>query len=232
MTSMKLTGALYRPGRSVPMVRAENELDLAGIARKRSLQNVNARDPRQICIVHEDELKAQEINSEQSRVNLVISGGSSAMLRSGALVEIGRARIRITFKCEPCKHGAQIADVPMTRFRNLKRYLGLVVDDESIVTVGSAVTIYPDMFDVWEDDFRGRVTHALRLVPEGERVLSTELLFAIGAGKVYARALPRWVQFAEILGVRPGIVKYTGELSPKDANRTYPLGSHLWGGRL
>ena len=226
---MKLTGAQYRPGRSEPMVNANSELDLVGTARSRSMQPFQARDPRQVCIVHENELNAQEIGSNQSRVNLVLGGGSAELLRSGSLIEIDGTKIRITFRCEPCKHGAQLAGVPVSKFRNLRRYLGLILEGGS-VTVGSAVTAYPDVFDAWEDNFRDRAVSALRLVPDGERVLSTELLYAIGAGKVYARALPRWVQFSELRGARPGIVQYASELKPRDVLRTYPLAKHLWGG--
>lgn len=215
------------------MASVENVLDLARAARiATNERDFASRDPRQVCIVHEDDLEAQAMRPEQARVNLVLRGGSADVLRSGALLEIGNTRIRIAFKCEPCAHGAQLADVPMTRFRNLKRYLGLVITDDSAVALGSPVSAHPDMFEAWEDDFRGRVTRALRFVPDGQQVLSTELLFTIGASKGYARALPRWVAFSEQRGVRPGVVKYLNEFRINPNTRTYPLAQRVWGKRI
>jgi alkylated DNA nucleotide flippase Atl1 len=152
----------------------------------------SGKNPRQITVVHADSLRTLGITGPGSRSNMVIDG-RVPRLRSGALVRSGGAAVRITFACEPCAHGAKLAEVPMARFRGLARFLAVVVHSGP-VEAGGPVTVDPGVFDSAPDDFRARTLWALDRIPPGSVVTSTEFLQAIGAGRTYARVLPRWMR--------------------------------------
>ena len=154
----------------------------------------SGRNPRQIAIVHAASLRALGITGAGSRSNIVIDG-RVPRLRSGALVRSGDAAIRITFACEPCTHGAQLAGVPMSRFRRLARFLGVVVKS-GLMESGGPVAVDPCVFESVPDDFRARALWAMDRIPPASIVTSTEFLLAIGASRSYARVLPRWIRLA------------------------------------
>lgn len=86
-----------------------------------------------------------------------------------------------------------MAGTPMRRFKRLSRFLAVVVRSGKVIEAESA-TLTPDVFPSAPDSFPDRCSWALKRIPRGRVVNSTEFLLAIGAGPAYARALPRWLK--------------------------------------
>jgi hypothetical protein len=203
----------------------------------------SGRNPRQVTVVHADSLRALGITGAGSRSNMVL-GGPVPRLRSGALVKSGDAAVRITFACEACAHGAQLAGVPTSRFRRLARFLGMVVKSGPVES-GGPVTVNPGVFESAPDDFRARTLWALERIPPARVVTSTEFLQAIGAGRSYARVLPRWIRLAgpgkpthRVLRADLGVPSWCADaeavladegLKPADyRDAVFPLTEKLW----
>ncbi|MGH8883865.1 MAG: MOSC domain-containing protein [Egibacteraceae bacterium] len=220
-------------------------LDLCPLEGIKTDLSPSGRSPRQVLIAMAKSLRAQEITPGDSRTNIVLDGDSSEALASGALVMIDGAAIRVTFACEPCAHGAQMAEVLMSRFRRIERYLGVVLQAGEIIEEDPA-RIHAGVFEAVPCDFRTRCTWALDSIPPGRIVTSLDFLTAVGAARSYLRVLPRWMQAASHAG-RPAHRVLTTQLDApswaRDADALlsaegltredyaaarYPLADALW----
>ncbi len=160
--------------------------------------NPSGKSPRQVCIATVSGLLDNHIKIARARANVVLDGRVGSV-SSGSLLSSGTARIRVTFSCEPCTHGAHMAEARMSDFRQIDRYLGLVLR-EGRLTEGEYLTIKPDAYLAAPDTFKDRCAWALGSIPRGHVVTSLEFLKAIGASRSYLRALPRWLSSASSAG--------------------------------
>lgn len=224
-------------------------LDLCPIEGIKNDLSSSGRSPRQVSIAMAESLRAQEVKPEGSRANIVLDGEHSGALDSGALVTIGSAAIRVTFACEPCMHGAHMAEVPMSRFRKIERYLGVVLQAGEIIEEDQA-RIHTGIFEPVPHDFRTRCAWALDRIPPGRIVASLDFLTAIGAARSYLRVLPRWMQAAaqagrpahRVLNTQLGAPSWAPDAEarlsteglPREdyAAARYPLADALWFGHL
>lgn len=205
----RVTGLYAKLTRGEPMTRVDRlDLDPAdGIAGD---AHAIRRSPRQVCIVADESLDRHGVKPAGARANIVLAG---AVLASGALLDLGAVRIRVTFACEPCTHGATLADAPMRRFRELDRYLGVPLEPGH-VDDGTTAMVTPAAYPAWAGDFRTRVRQALDHIPPGRAVGTIDFLVAIGAGPGYARALPRWMHAARDTGGQVHRVLTTAMAAP------------------
>lgn len=201
--------------------------------------------PRQVNITTDSSLETHGVSAAGSRANIILCG-SAASVRSGARITVGRAQLRITFPCEPCARGARLAGTPLARFRQLDRYLAVIITPGRI-DQGQHVVIEQDACPQVPGDFKTRAAWAVRQIPAGRVVRSTDFLTAIGASRSYHRALPGWLRHATAQGL-PGHHVLAADLTPPswspDAARkladegllpsgygaaVWPLASALWG---
>lgn len=200
--------------------------------------------PRQICIAESESLDEHGVKGMGARCDLVLES-ADGLLASGALLTLRRTQIRITLACEPCAHGARLADAPMSRFRQIRRFLGLVLAGGT-VDVGAPAVLHPDVWEAVPDTFRERCAWAVDRIPRGRVTTSLELLAAIGASKAYLRALPRWIRLAgagggavhRVLTAGLGVPSWAqdarsrlqdeGITPDRYAEVNYPLSALLW----
>jgi hypothetical protein len=161
--------------------------------------NPGGFSPRQACITISESLIEQDVSWPGSRANIILSGDDSNRVNSGGLLTIGNVALRVTMRCEPCSHGANLADVKAARFRKITRYLAIVISCGR-VSVGDLTGVHPEVFAVVPEDFRTRCAWAVDSIPKGRVVNSVEFLNAIGASTSYARVLPRWIDHAKGFG--------------------------------
>ncbi|MGW4461245.1 hypothetical protein [Micromonospora sp. NPDC004704] len=154
--------------------------------------------PRQLCIAESESLDRNGVKASGARADIVIEGADLS-LASGSLLAIGQVNLRLTLACEPCAHGAQLAQAPMPMFRQIRRFLGLVTAP-GVVAVGAGARVHPEVWEECPDNFRDRCAWAVERIPAGRVTTSVELLSAIGAGRSYSRVLPRWMQLARDQG--------------------------------
>ncbi|MFD3658743.1 hypothetical protein [Streptomyces sp. NPDC058620] len=187
-----MSSLFIKPAHGEPM-RAVPRLELSASEGIKGDSNPDGRSPRQVAVMHRHSLEEHGIDAAGARVNIVLDGGASNELTSGASLYVGNAHIRITFACEPCSHGATMAAAPMRRFRMLERYCGLVVDGGSVELSDSSVRFRSDAYEAVPDTFADRCLWASLRIPPAHVVTGLEFLRAIGASRSYARVLPRWL---------------------------------------
>lgn len=161
--------------------------------------NPGGLSPRQVCIAIENSLIEQKVSRSGSRANIILSGEGSSCVDSGTLLTIGSADLRVTMRCEPCSHGANLANVKVARLRNITRYLAVVISCGR-VSSGDAARLQPKVFASAPEDFRTRCVWAIDSIPKGRVVNSVDFLNAVGASASYARVLPRWLNYAKASG--------------------------------
>lgn len=155
------------------------------------------KTPRQVAIGLAESLAAYGVSHQGARCNIVLEGESG--FGAGSMLFLGDVVLRITIPCEPCSHGAQLAGVRTSRFREIERYLAIVVRGGTLrrgVTASTQLGVYPEA----PESFRERCAWALDHIPQGRVVGALDFLDAIGAGSAYARTLPRWMAAAKAVG--------------------------------
>ncbi|GII86196.1 hypothetical protein Ssi03_41860 [Sphaerisporangium siamense] len=226
-----VSGVYDKVSRGAPMVQVSHMDAVLG-----------GSEPRQVNLALAESLRAHGVKPAGARSQLIVDG-AAGQVESGDVLAIGGARIRITFACEPCAHGAQLAGVPMRAFRQIQRYLGIVVSPGRVAE-GDPVEVEAGVFERAPADFRGRAAWAVERIPPGRAVTSLAFLVAIGASRSYLRALPRWLAAAREAG-RPVHRVLTAQMSePSWAPGAlahlaaeggsgpvpYPLAAEVWGG--
>jgi hypothetical protein len=202
--------------------------------------------PRQVSIAVLHSLEEQGVTIMGSRSNLILATDSHEhSIQSGSLLNIGDVCLRVTMPCEPCGHGARLANVPPSRLGKIERYLAVVVVPGSIEidTIGVS---HAGVYDATPNDFVSRCTWALDRIPERQVVSSIDFLIAIGGSRSYGRVLPKWLRYAEALGKPVHRVLTAGMRSPSWApnaldllaeeglnpdsagSRAYPLAEKIW----
>ncbi|MER5931113.1 hypothetical protein [Streptomyces sp. NPDC002054] len=159
--------------------------------------NVN---PRQVTLARAGNLEELQIEPTGARVDIVLDGGPPDFLGSGDELLSGSLRVRITFACEPCSHGASLASAPMRKFRRMQRFCGIVLAPGTVGPSGSPVRTVFGTHPPVPESFAQRCAWAARQIPAGRVVPSVPFLKAVGASAAYARVLPRWLAAADLAG--------------------------------
>jgi alkylated DNA nucleotide flippase Atl1 len=243
-TPASVTALFIKRAHGEPMLEVP-QLRLAKLAGVSGDVNPAGTSPRQVCIALANSLRVHRIRPEKSRANIILDGEGTSSLRAGALISAGTMVLRVTMPCEPCAYGAQLADVPTREFRQLIRYLAIVIGEGTLSAAGQ-VQVDPGEGDMVPPDFRSRCAWALDQIPVGRVVTSTEFLHAIGASRSYARVLPRWLEHAGARGKPIHRVltatlrapswapdafvqlETEGTFHPSLADASYPLTNSLW----
>lgn len=155
--------------------------------------------PRQVNIGFADSLLTHGVSHQGARCNIIFDGRPEPGFGAGSVIRLGDVALRVTMPCEPCSHGAQLAGVRTSHFREIERYLAIVVHG-GILEPGMIASIQLRVYPMAPGDFRTRCAWALDYVPSGAVVGASEFLDAIGAGQAYARVLPRWMASARDQG--------------------------------
>lgn len=116
--------------------------------------------PRQLCLALADSLDAHHVKPAGARANVIIEGPGQHLVDSGAELIAGTVRLRVTFACEPCAYGAELAEAPMRDFRRIARYLAVVVSPGRL-DEDSELAIEPGRCEPAPPDFRSRTAWAL-----------------------------------------------------------------------
>ena len=182
--------------------------------------NPSGRTPRQVTIGLTESLAAHGVSSQGARCNIVLA--DDAEIRAGAVLAIDGVMLRVTMSCEPCNYGARMADARMVDFRQIRRYLAIVLQG-GVIETGISASIQLGVYPESPDDFRARCAWALDYIPKGSFTRAPEFLEAIGAGPAYARTLPRWMTMAKAAGKPVHRVLSAGLTPPSWCNEALAL---------
>jgi alkylated DNA nucleotide flippase Atl1 len=188
-------------------------------------QDVSAREqfdwsPRQVCITTQESLDRYGVSHTGSRANLILR--NTSRISPGTRLVVGSSTLRITMHCEPCNYGAKLAQCRMPEFRNIERYLAIVLT-EGLCAPGDHVTVEPGLWPDVPKEFRHRAEWAVRQIPQGLATTSLDFLKAIGASPAYARVLPRWLHAAALRGASVHRVLTAHLTQPSWAPNAYSL---------
>jgi hypothetical protein len=140
---------------------------------------------RQLLLLESADLRAFRLDPGDLRENAVLDFPGLDELPSGTELQIGSARIRLTFHCEPCARVTRFARASELLHR--RGYLACV-SAAGTIGVGDAVTVTGHRFEAVPYAVRERL--AWYLNRRVGQVPATELLWEIGVPRSYARALP------------------------------------------
>lgn len=117
--------------------------------------------------------------------NVIIEFDGLHDLPSGTTLEIGEARIRLTFHCEPC--GRVAGKVKPSAVLHQRGYLGAFLNTGSL-SVGDEVVVAGREHEAIPYQIPERLEWFLR--NRAEPVSVRDCLFEVGLSNSYARALP------------------------------------------
>ncbi|MFC5410827.1 MGMT family protein [Larkinella bovis] len=152
--------------------------------------NADNMSPRQILIVRNEDLEHFNIPLGGLRENIVIDNIDTSVFKPGSLLQIGRAKIRLTFNCEPCKRISQY--VKPSEIMGKRGILGVVVEG-GIIRDDMTVSIYPHVFYPLSDLPFDRFKHFVSQIPAGKVVTYKEITRGMGVAESYLRAIPNYI---------------------------------------
>ncbi|NJN85710.1 MAG: MOSC domain-containing protein [Leptolyngbyaceae cyanobacterium SL_7_1] len=144
--------------------------------------------PRQVLFVSQPVLDRFSLQPGDLWENILVDGEVEA-LTSGQVLQIGSARIRLTFDCEPCYLLDRVRSGLSKQLEGQRGMLGMVVADGEI-RVGDEVVVVTDNFPAIPTDLKSRLYGFIQRIPVGRVVRSPQLILAIGAPSSTYRVLP------------------------------------------
>lgn len=149
--------------------------------------------PRQVLLVDNSVLKRNNLKPGDLRENFVISNLNLLDIKSGSVLQIGSAEIRITFKCEACKHlekyGAKLNKDIIDN-----RGLLAIVTKSGVVKVGDRVEDKGVFYVEVPEKFNDRFYWVVSKIPKGRVVDYKTLLTIVGGSSGYMRTFPRLIK--------------------------------------
>lgn len=146
---------------------------------------------RQVLILPNSTLKEFNLQAGQLKENILINDENLDIhsLPSGTVIQVGSAKIRLTFHCEPC---AKIKGFVSTRKVAHKRgYLGQIIH-EGIIKCGDEIAILPERYESVPYQLADRVKWYLD--KREEPIMVSDLVSDIGLSKSYCRAIPNIIR--------------------------------------
>lgn len=120
------------------------------------------------------------------RENIVVDCDDLYDLPSGTVVMIGRARLRLTFHCEPCKKILHL--IEFDRVLHRRGVFGMFVNDARIA-LGDEFSITGQRFEEIPYAINDRVRWFLKM--HGARTAALDLVHALGLPASSGRTMPR-----------------------------------------
>ncbi len=150
--------------------------------------------PRQVLLVDQPCLERFGLQPGDLYENVLVDG-AIAPWQSGQVWQMGQARVRLTFLCEPCAYLETLRPGLVRQMQGQRGWLGLVVGTGAIA-VGDRVTLmeatYPPLSEVvWE-----RFTDFVARIPVGKVVTTADLVLALGVTRSYYRVFPGFMKKA------------------------------------
>jgi MOSC domain-containing protein YiiM len=157
---------------------------------KQGIQNNVACAPfRQVLIASQSVTAECGLSPGDLRENIVIGFDSLYELRSGTVVQIGRALIRLTFHCEPCKKILKL--VELDRILHKRGVFGMFLN-HGVISIGDRFSVTEQRFEEIPYAVSDRIRWFLK---KGDpSAAAIDLAHKIGLPASYARAMPKFLK--------------------------------------
>ncbi len=156
---------------------------------------------RQVLIVPIQTLTEFNLQPGDLKENIIIDGFDLHKLKSGAVIQIGCVKIRLTFHCEPCRI---IEDkVNLKKIIHKRGVLGSFLNN-GFINIGDEVTVRDETYD----SIPYRITDRIKwyLDKQDKPVPVSKLVFDIGLSNSYCRAIPNLVRNRD--DIRANLILY------------------------
>ncbi len=186
---------LFQKSKHSSAMTAQSELSLkAGHGIEQDI-HANPISPRQLLVVHQEDLVNLSIDPGDLSENIVISGANLDSFTPGSVMKFDSgAAIRLTFHCEPCKRVAHLVN-SLKSIENKRGILGVVVAD-GLVKSGDRFEFQSNAFPALSDLPYERFLDFLTKIPVGKVVTYKQIIVGIGVSEGYFRAIPKYLQKA------------------------------------
>lgn len=144
--------------------------------------------PAQVLLVSAPVLAEFGLQPGDLQENILINGAVEDW-RSGQVLQIGSALVRLTSLCEPCDYLETLRPRLVRQIIGRRGRLGIVMRDGR-VQVGDDAVLSKHQFPPIPDDTRGRFNEFVARIPSGKVVCASDLLLALGLTKSYYRTIP------------------------------------------
>jgi MOSC domain-containing protein YiiM len=155
--------------------------------------NVSCAPFRQVLIASQAITAECGLRPGDLRENVVVNCDRLYDLPSGTVVRIGRAKVRLTFHCEPCKNILKLID--FDRIEHKRGYLGSFLDSGTI-SLGDEFAITDEQMEPIPYGVHERINWFLQ--NHGLSAAATDLVHKIGlpstAAKLIARVQKRQIE--------------------------------------
>lgn len=166
--------------------------------------NVTCAPFRQVLIASQSITAECGLGPGDLRENIAVAFDSLYELPSGTVVQIGRALIRLTFHCEPCKKILRL--VKFDRILHKRGVFGTFLNRGSI-TIGDRFSVTKQKFEEIPYAVGDRVRWFLK---KGDpSAAAIDLIHTIGLPASYARVMPQLLNKLSLSG--PGSNVTSGE---------------------
>lgn len=166
---------------------------------ERGIQNNVACAPfRQVLIASQSVTAECGLRPGDLRENVVVAFDSLYELPSGTVVQIGRALIRLTFHCEPCKKILKL--VEFDRILHKRGVFGTFLN-QGMISVGDRFSVTEQKFEEIPYAVSDRIRWFLKKGNGAAAAL--DLVHTIGLPASYAGAMPRLLKKFSLSGRTP-----------------------------
>jgi len=159
------------------------QCDLDGIC-----GSTKAPPMRHILITQKSILDEFDLFPGDLKENIVVDFNGLHQLKSGIIIKIGSAKLRLTFHCEPCKVIANKVNLGKIAH---KRGVLFSVIQKGFIAVGDNVVITDEYLEEIPYEIGDRIEWYLS--KNSDPIHASNLLWEIGLSNSYARALPRLI---------------------------------------
>jgi hypothetical protein len=149
------------------------------------------------------------LKSGDLRENIVVDCDHLYDLPSGTVVKMGKALLRLTFHCEPCKKVLKL--IEFDRIVHRRGVFGMFINDAR-VSVGDEFAVTEQQFEEIPYAISERIGWFLR--KHGGRGAALDLIHALGLPASSGRIMPRLL--AKLLSAIPPVEAVAGECRPSE----------------
>lgn len=168
--------------------------------------NVPCQPLRQVLISSLPVANACGLLPGDLRENIVVDDGQLYELQSGAVVEVGEARIRLTFHCEPCK--GVLSKIKLRDIVHKRGVLGCFLNSGRKIDVGDRFSVATEQFMPIPYEVKDRIRWYV--AQQNTPVAADKLVYEIGLSKSYLRALPALIRRTP--GLDPASITFKSHL--------------------
>jgi MOSC domain-containing protein YiiM len=153
------------------------------------LANVRCSPLRHVLITSQPVNDQFGLKAGQLRENITVTNPRLYDLASGTVVKIGKALIRLTFHCEPCRKILHLVDFDSIVHK--RGYLGSFLN-RGTISVGDKFTVTTQKFEPIPYAVKDRMRW---LFAQGKVPTATvDIIHNLGLPSAYARAIPRMIK--------------------------------------